>query len=312
MSTYKDLTKKIIAGMLKENTGIAMMDSGGKDGRHWQRNQARIFDSESSYTLSISHYGIEYTKNIYHFLTENLEYNARLTNNFASFCRNNKYTDKYDSWFECLNKWFQLKIDKKVITATGIYGEGGQPKKAEDIFCNYTYNEENCLSQDFQYYLFGTVDNADIIALMIHGGADARGGFTEPKFFNVKEDSFYMTSDCTIQCNNPDNNHIWDSENGGYSWRYEGDELNTPEFKYDEPDLEDCTFIDQDDLIDNVEYQTKLKNQMMINPDQGTLLEDYHPSVINSVYPLYLDGKLTIVYNDNKQGFCPICGGLLI
>lgn len=31
--------RKIIYQMLIENTGIHMCDSGGKDGRNWQRNQ---------------------------------------------------------------------------------------------------------------------------------------------------------------------------------------------------------------------------------------------------------------------------------
>jgi hypothetical protein len=309
--TITNLTKKIIASMLKENTGRSILDSGGENGRHWQRNQARIFDTESSYKLEIDRYGIEYTKNIYHFLTENLEYNARLTNNFNSFSAK---LDKYTSWFECLNQWLDLKIKKGVITCTSFYGETAINKNdsSDKIFCHYTYNEENCLSQDFQYYLFGTEDNQEIIALMIHGGCDARGGFTAPKFFNVKEDSFYMTNDCTIVCDNSDHSHIWDSDNGGYSWRYAGEELNIPEFKYDDPDLKDCQFIGQDDLIDNEEYQEKLKNQMVISPDQLTIFPDYHPSVVNSVYPLYLNGKLTIVCNDNKQGMCPLCGGLLV
>jgi len=32
-------TKKVIYKMLTENTGVHMCDSGGENGRHWQRNQ---------------------------------------------------------------------------------------------------------------------------------------------------------------------------------------------------------------------------------------------------------------------------------
>ena len=35
-------TQKAIYKMLTENTGVAMCDSGGDDGRHWQRNQKKI------------------------------------------------------------------------------------------------------------------------------------------------------------------------------------------------------------------------------------------------------------------------------
>lgn len=305
MKTTTDLTKKIIAGMLKENTGIAMMDSGGAYGRHWQRNQSRIFDTESSYTLKIDRYGIEYTKNIYHFLTENLEYNARLTNNFNSF---SSKLDKYTSWFECLNQWFDLKIKKGVITCTSFYGETAIDKNdsSDKIFCHYTYNEENCLSQDYQYYLFGTDDDTEIIALMIHGGCDARGGFTSPKFFNVKEDSFYMTGDGYIQCqDNPD--HNWSTDDS-YHWYYQG----TCGSDYDKFQLDKMTLMDNDDLIENEEYQERVENQVLVPIGQISLLPDYNPSIINPVYPLYLDGKLTVVCNDDKQGYCPLCGGLLV
>ena len=34
-------TENIIYKMLVENTGVHMCDSGGEDGRHWQRNQKK-------------------------------------------------------------------------------------------------------------------------------------------------------------------------------------------------------------------------------------------------------------------------------
>jgi hypothetical protein len=46
MVTETTLKEKITA-MLKENTGIHMLDSGGYGGRHWQRNQKRDFEKET-------------------------------------------------------------------------------------------------------------------------------------------------------------------------------------------------------------------------------------------------------------------------
>ena len=46
-------TKEIIYKMLTENTGIHMCDSGGEDGRMWQRNQKKSyndFDNEPEIT----------------------------------------------------------------------------------------------------------------------------------------------------------------------------------------------------------------------------------------------------------------------
>ena len=58
------------------------------------------------------------------------------------------------------------------------------------INCIYTYNEENVLSQDIQFVFGGDIYESDIIALSIHNGADARGGFTDYKFFRIDWDQF--------------------------------------------------------------------------------------------------------------------------
>ena len=34
-------TKQVIYNMMIENTGTHFLDSGGEDGRHWQRNQKK-------------------------------------------------------------------------------------------------------------------------------------------------------------------------------------------------------------------------------------------------------------------------------
>ncbi len=35
-------TETVIYKMLTENTGVHMCDSGGKNGRHWQKNQKKL------------------------------------------------------------------------------------------------------------------------------------------------------------------------------------------------------------------------------------------------------------------------------
>lgn len=52
MKTKHTKTEKVLIAMLKENTGIALMDSGGDSGRHWQRNQGRDFDNELESVLT--------------------------------------------------------------------------------------------------------------------------------------------------------------------------------------------------------------------------------------------------------------------
>ena len=54
----------LIYKMLTENTGRAICDSGGENGRHWQRNKLRTIDdfrSDAPCTLEISKYELKYT-----------------------------------------------------------------------------------------------------------------------------------------------------------------------------------------------------------------------------------------------------------
>ena len=55
----------------------------------------------------------------------------------------------------------------------------------EEAKCTYTYNFDNCLSQDIQWISSGDLYKNNIIALCIHNGADARGGMTDYKFFKI-------------------------------------------------------------------------------------------------------------------------------
>ena len=62
----------------------------------------------------------------------------------------------------------------------------------DKVNCTYTYNFDNCLSQDIQFLSCGDIYENNIIALSIHNGADARGGLTDYKFFKIDPDMFYM------------------------------------------------------------------------------------------------------------------------
>ena len=45
-------TKQVIYNMLTESTGTYFLDSGGEDGRHWQRNQKDLNISENEEYIS--------------------------------------------------------------------------------------------------------------------------------------------------------------------------------------------------------------------------------------------------------------------
>ena len=164
--------------MLTENTGVAMCDSGGDDGRHWQRNQKKSFEDFQN-EIEISYdkdFGC--TKSLFHHLYESLEYLPELTKKLNSWISKDKY-DVFKNYHGRCNDWdnVQTFMEKYIYPDTKIN-------------CHYTYNEETVLSQDVQILYGGDIFDHDIIALSIHNGADARGGLTDYKFFKVDWDSF--------------------------------------------------------------------------------------------------------------------------
>ena len=162
--------EKIIYKMLIENTGIHMCDSGGDDGRGWQRNQKKsLKDFIDETDISYDNDGI-CTKSLFHHLNETCTYLPDETKLFETWVKLDK--KRYNCWSEV--EEFMSK-----------YIHSG--KKINTI---YTYNEETVLSQDIQFVYGGDIYDSDIIAISIHNGADARGGLTDYKFFKIDWDSF--------------------------------------------------------------------------------------------------------------------------
>ena len=102
-----------------------------------------------------------------------------------------------------------------------------------------TYNDENCLSQDFMFCGW-CVDGTEYVAISIHGGCDARGGYTDFMVFEVTEEygwsdyarcGLYAT--CLSNDNDPHDTMSWHSDDGGNNYYPNNDE----------PQLEDLPWI---------------------------------------------------------------------
>lgn len=192
-------TKQVLAAMFKENTGTHFLDSGGANGRHWQRNQERSLADEPQATMEAYVYGdgdlqITVTVNTYQWLVDRLEYNAELTEAFEAFSA--EQGDTY--YLQDMEEW------AREIGGAGIYGEG------EPCTVN-TYNHDNVLDQTIQFTYF-TLDNDEhsgaFVLLQIHGGADVRGGYTAPKVFEVSDydgTSIFDYARASIGCNREKN-----------------------------------------------------------------------------------------------------------
>ena len=72
--------------MMTENTGVAMMDSGGKNGRAWQQNQGRDFSKEPDATLCWR-WGLDYTINTAGFMEQNLMFAPEIQAIYEAFAR---------------------------------------------------------------------------------------------------------------------------------------------------------------------------------------------------------------------------------
>jgi hypothetical protein len=203
-----ELTRIEIKGMLKENTGKALCDSGGAYGRHWEKNQERDFDTEPklkvepSYTRTESTSGhppykmengvyfeeidkelfkvdeVLFLINIYHFLCHNLESNA------DSDYLVKRYYQEYDD-----EDTPHLELMEDFIN--------NHKPDIQDWCLENTYNFENALSQDIQFGIFDCIgplskSEKTFIIFQIHQGCDIRGGYTAPKIFEIMDFSHFM------------------------------------------------------------------------------------------------------------------------
>lgn len=245
-----DKTAQILAEMLKENTGAHFLDSGGAYGRHHEQNQGRDFETESPVFLSFK-YGIEYTKNVYHFLKDALEYDPTLNGYLARFVNQDKDTESWNkrSWNEIretfpeyLNAHARLKQYKGRIDHQGTYN---------------SYNGEDALSQVILYTLF-SIDNEfdQYVALQIHNGCDVRGGYTRPYIFALTEEfSIMQNARGDIYCIGTEsetweNRHIWTTDDA-LNWYADGSTG-----RHSGKHLDQYPIIDVDDLLFEVDANT--------------------------------------------------------
>tara|TARA_R110000796_G_scaffold6811_1_gene23938 strand:+ start:1459 stop:2043 length:585 start_codon:yes stop_codon:yes gene_type:complete len=161
-----------------ENTGTHFLDSGGTDGRMWQRNQVKTiedFDDEDEQIIEKSewtdnegkvHDEYERTVSIFHYLGQ-LEID-RVCKQFNKLNTDCKDWEGDIGWGVCQKGAdFLERLDFE--------------KKREFN----TYNGDSDLSQVLQGVWLEDQDGDTYLLLQIHGGADVRGGYTDAKLFKT-------------------------------------------------------------------------------------------------------------------------------
>lgn len=187
--TEPSTTDRVIAGMLTENTGTHFLDSGGAYGRAWQRNQAAAGDDPVAYFMAQPEAwqgwkGEEWaTISVFHWLRQRVDYHSATDHAWRLWCYLDD-TDRWDDDHKFLNSWGTLERFLDAMIAKGW-------AERDEFGGGYTYNEENALSQDIQWLPFTLSEDCPwndgfklgMVAVSIHGGCDARGGFTDFRMF---------------------------------------------------------------------------------------------------------------------------------
>jgi hypothetical protein len=264
-------TERAVAEMLIENTGSHFLDS-GMYGRAWQTTRARYGldgglpnsafsggpghnpedpreDEIERVALAmrdepegrIDKYG-SFSRSTFHFLVEALDYDEALDRKFQRWTRVTNFGKDDKDWGLSLMQEFPEQLAKRA-KITGIYGDGGAVSEN-------TYNGESAIDRTLQFTLFsvenegegGFLPDDSYVLLQVHGGADVRGGYTEPRLFRQSSNGEYeilSSGRAYLSCaGNPakvgqldldgkaielwETIHRWDSENGGSSFNLDG------------------------------------------------------------------------------------------
>lgn len=205
------MTAAALRPMFVEDTGRVLIDSGDAYGRQFQHRRAHPPEKEPYAKLKGKVHrwkdreGKEHRRfemdgriNCMWFLHEHLTYSARMTRKFTQFAEEPDNQNRH--WLELMEDFAASRPG-----ASGLYGEGAP-------ITGYTYNYQTLLDQDYQMVYFEEVVGSEpdirwdaatnkpidpagkrravrrnFVVLQIHGGCDARWGFTRPRVFEVDE-----------------------------------------------------------------------------------------------------------------------------
>ena len=175
-------TNELIYSMLVENTGSHMLDSGGAYGRNHQRNASKTiedFENEPEEQIIVGKYGLERTISVYHYL------NGLDTDEICDkFNELNTNPDDWDAEDEKDGYLYGVSI-KAWDFIRDLQNVRGFDVEIERSF--NTYNGESDLSQILQGTNL-TINDEYYYLIQIHGGCDARGGYTDAKLFACEEE----------------------------------------------------------------------------------------------------------------------------
>ena len=162
---------EILQDLFTENTGKHFLDSGGTDGRQWQRNQKRDFESEPE--VIIEYWGGKFsdiTVNTYHYFKKVLDYDevCEVVNEYLR--ENNIH------W---VGEIEDNDLEDFLLSNSDYYSLEFKSEQWN------TYNSDYNTDHVFQGR-FLTIDDEPYVLLQLHLGADVRGGYSDVQLFKLE------------------------------------------------------------------------------------------------------------------------------
>ena len=203
--TQPSPTDLIVAEMLGTSTGASILDSGGANGRHWQQNAGKTAaDWQQEPRVTVDPRWGDVTLSVFHHVTEKATYCKELDVQFTAYAA----TQEHTYHLQDIESWLALI--------------GGETEYSVN-----SYNGESSLSQIIQYTVFSLGGVSGYVALQIHQGADARGGYTAPRIFQLDDEYALISEDISLHCSE-DSSHYLDCSSGGEWIDHAGGYKTTP------------------------------------------------------------------------------------
>jgi hypothetical protein len=174
MKRKTNSVQRLVFKMVTENTGVHFLDSGFSNGRMWQRNQKKTIqdfmnEDEEKYVFNDKYGELERTVSVFHYLS-----GLDLDDVCTKF---NLRNNKEDNW------------DGNVGELEECYGVSARAghwlMDNHEVDVKYTFNTYNGDS-DLSQIIQGSqleINGDSYFLIQVHGGADARGGYTDAKLF---------------------------------------------------------------------------------------------------------------------------------
>lgn len=185
-----------------ESTGADICDSGSAYGRNWERNRrAGDLRSQPYATVDLG-FGLDspsVTVSAFRRLSDSLMCAREMNRLFGRFNARHD-PDNRMSWLD-VSEAFAERI-----------GGGG-----DSITYYLSYSDEySVISQDLQFVGFEAGDGGEYALLQMHGGADARAGYTRPVAYEVEsvgsliDDLRRWSASCSCRNGSGDGSPDWD------------------------------------------------------------------------------------------------------